>query len=246
MSTRKYSIITIFPELIHGAVRYGVLGRALDKKQVRVETFNPRDFSHDERGNVDDAPYGGGPGMVMQVGPIRRAIQHVQTSLPSQEVIYLSPQGQRATQEDIQQLAENEHTIFICGRYEGIDQRLIEHDVTRELSIGDFVMSGGEFAVLCVLDAITRLLPGVLGNDSSARYDSFHNGLLEYPHYTRPEEIDGQRVPTVLLSGDHAAIERWRRNMALRNTLEKRPDLLDDAELDDEARAMLVEIKRTL
>ena len=239
----KYSIITLFPELVEEALEYGVLGRAVQNECLEIDTCNPRDFSDDERRNVDDSPYGGGPGMVMQVGPLRRAIQRVAQAQACDEIIYLSPQGQRVTQSDIKQIARNEHTLFVCGRYEGIDQRVVDHDVSRELSIGDFVMSGGEFAALCVLDAVARLIPGVLGNQSSAEQDSFQNGLLDYPHYTRPEEIDGQRVPAVLLSGDHAAIRQWRRRMALQNTLKKRPDLLEQSTLDATDQEFLDEIR---
>lgn len=239
----NFSIITLFPELIEHAVGHGVLGRALDNGIVRIQTINPRNFSDDERGYVDDAPYGGGPGMVMQAGPLRKSLEHAHQQQKSDEVIYLSPQGNPATHADIAQLAQNTHTTFICGRYEGIDQRVIDHDVTRELSIGDFVMSGGEFAALCLLDAISRLLPGVLGNVDSARSDSFHEGLLDHPHYTRPENIDGQRVPAVLLSGDHQEIQRWRRGMALAATLAKRPDLLDGKSLDESDKALIAEFR---
>ena len=242
----KYSIITLFPELIMDAVSYGVLGRALQNAYVEIETLNPRDFSQDERRTVDDAPYGGGPGMVMQVEPLRRAITSATQVRSCDEIIYLSPQGERATQKDVAQLAQNAHTLFVCGRYEGIDQRVVDRDITRELSIGDFVMSGGEFAALCLLDAVSRLIPGVLGNTNSAQQDSFQNGLLDYPHYTRPEQVDVQSVPNVLLSGNHAAIHRWRRQMAIRNTLEKRPDLLAQASLDAFDRELLEEIRQKI
>ena len=238
-----FSIVTIFPELIEQATSYGILGRALSDEQVRLDTINPREFSSDNRGTVDDASYGGGPGMVMQVGPLRDALAHAQVAARADEVIYLSPQGDAITQADIESISRNNHTVLLCGRYEGIDQRIIEHDISREISVGDFVMSGGEFAALCLLDAVTRLLPGVLGNDASVISDSFQAGLLDHPHYTRPERYDGQQVPEVLLSGDHAAIERWRRKMALGNTLLKRPDLLVKLELSETDKALLNEFK---
>ncbi|MGR8948758.1 MAG: tRNA (guanosine(37)-N1)-methyltransferase TrmD [Gammaproteobacteria bacterium] len=242
----KFSVISLFPEMIKHATSYGVLGRALDNSLVALELLNPREFSDDARRTVDEPSYGGGPGMVMQVAPLRKAIVHAQRARPANEVIYLSPQGQKVTHRDIKVIAENSHTIFLCGRYEGIDQRVIDHDISRELSVGDFVMSGGEFAALCILDAVTRLIPGALGNDDSAASDSFHTDLLDHPHYTRPEQYDGQSVPEVLLSGDHAAIRRWRRKMALGNTLIKRPDLLARLSLSAEDEALLADFRAEL
>ena len=220
----SFSVVSLFPDLIHQAASYGVLGRAISDGYINVDTFNPRDFADDDRGTVDDSTYGGGPGMVMQVMPLRRAIAAARTHRNGvDEVVYLSPQGKRVAQEDIREISTNSHTIFLAGRYEGIDQRVIDADVSRELSLGDFVMSGGEFAALAILDAVSRTVPGVLGNELSAPADSFYDGLLDHPHYTRPESVDGQRVPPVLLSGDHQAIQRWRRKMALGYTSVKRP-----------------------
>ena len=240
------TVLTLFPEIFPGSLGHSLAGKALQQGLWSLDTVDIREFARDKHGTVDDTPFGGGPGMVMQVEPLRRAITSATQVRSCDEIIYLSPQGERATQKDVAQLAQNAHTLFVCGRYEGIDQRVVDRDITRELSIGDFVMSGGEFAALCLLDAVSRLIPGVLGNTNSAQQDSFQNGLLDYPHYTRPEQVDGQSVPNVLLSGNHAAIHRWRRQMAIRNTLEKRPDLLAQASLDALDRELLEEIRQKI
>jgi tRNA (guanine37-N1)-methyltransferase len=206
-----------------------------------VVTWNPRDYTLDRHGSVDDKPYGGGPGMVMQVQPLRAALQAVKSAGLDAPVIYLSPQGERFTQDTARRLAGRGRLILLAGRYEGIDERLIDMEVDEEISIGDYVLSGGELPVLVVMDAITRLLPGALGDADSALEDSFMGGLLDYPHYTRPEQIENRQVPQVLLSGNHAAIHRWRRKQALGRTRLRRPDLLEALALDDQDQALLNE-----
>jgi tRNA (guanine37-N1)-methyltransferase len=244
-------LISLFPELLNQAAAYGVLGRAIKQQQLNLRYFNPRDYTEDKHRTVDDRPYGGGPGMLMKVEPLAKAIMAAKDEAGnSAKVVYLSPQGQQLNQRLIvNTAAERRDLILIAGRYEGIDERLIESLVDEEWSIGDYVLSGGEFAALVVVDAITRLIPGVLGDDESAIQDSFMHGLLDCPHYTRPESIDGQTVPEVLLSGDHQAIRRWRLKQALGRTWLRRPDLLDavqnDASLwDDEKADLLAEFKK--
>ena len=222
----KIGIISLFPEMFE-ALSYGIIRRAQEQQHIVLSHFNPRDFAKDKHRTVDDRPYGGGPGMVMAVQPLRDAIARAkQTIGQSAPVIYLSPQGKCFDQAKAYELAELPNVIFVAGRYEGIDERLIELSIDQELSIGDYILSGGELAAMVVIDAITRLQKGVLGHECSAEQDSFSDGLLEYPHYTRPEEIDGLKVPDVLLSGDHSAIARWRQQQALERTAKRRPDLL--------------------
>ena len=209
-----------------------------------VNTVDPRSFTSDRRGTVDDAPYGGGPGMVMAVRPLRAAIDAARSNGgDGSAVIYLSPQGRRIDQQVIGEFTSIEHLILVAGRYEGIDERVIERDIDMELSMGDFIMSGGEVAAMAVIDAVVRLLPGSLGSDLSAQEDSFTGGLLEHGQYTRPERIDGQPVPSVLLSGDHAEIERWRRKQSLGRTWIKRPDLLRRANLSERDGQLLEEFQ---
>jgi tRNA (guanine37-N1)-methyltransferase len=211
---------------------------------VRLETLNPRDYARDRHRTVDDRPYGGGPGMVMAVEPLRSAIRDARAVAGAEaKVSLLSPQGQPLKQGAVRRLARREDLILVCGRYEGIDERLIEREIDEEWSIGDYVLSGGELAAAVLIDAVTRLLPGVLGDEQSAEQDSFMDGLLDCQHYTRPEEIDGLTVPPVLLSGDHGAIERWRRKQALGRTWLRRPELLGELELDEEAEQLLTEFK---
>ncbi|MBL4711959.1 MAG: tRNA (guanosine(37)-N1)-methyltransferase TrmD [Gammaproteobacteria bacterium] len=244
-------IISLFPELIQQAVAFGVLGRAIKQQSVSLQCFNPRDYTEDKHRTVDDRPYGGGPGMLMKVEPLARAIQAAkamsdkQAGKNSAKVVYLSPQGQRLNQQLLVDTAASvTNLILIAGRYEGIDERIIESLVDEEWSIGDYVLSGGEFAAMVVVDGVTRLLPGVLGDDESALQDSFMQGLLDHPHYTRPEKMNEQVVPKVLLSGDHKAIARWRLKQALGRTWQRRPDLLDALEKDsscwDEEKASLL------
>jgi len=231
-------LITLFPELIQQAVAFGVLGRAIKQQQLKLQCFNPRDYTEDKHRTVDDRPYGGGPGMLMKVEPLAKAIMAAkdeagQTNGQPAKVVYLSPQGQQLDQQLVVDTAEQKNDlILIAGRYEGIDERLIESLIDEEWSVGDYVLSGGEFAALVVVDTITRLIPGVLGDAESAIQDSFMQGLLDCPHYTRPEAVDGQEVPDVLLSGDHKAIRRWRLKQSLGRTWLRRPDLLAAAEKD--------------
>jgi len=233
----KFYVITLFPEMIEQSCTFGVLGRAIKRGLVSVQCLNPRDFAQDRHRTVDDRPYGGGPGMLMKWQPLADAIDAAkQQASDSAKVIYMSPQGSVLNQQALKEFAADEETedssvskdlILIAGRYEGIDERLIEKLVDEEWSIGDYVLSGGELAAMVVIDSVTRLCPGVLGDEASAQQDSFMNGLLDHPHYTRPEEIDGDTVPQVLLSGDHKAISQWRLQQAIGRTWLRRPDLID-------------------
>jgi tRNA (guanine37-N1)-methyltransferase len=237
----RIDVVTLFPEMIREQVRYGIQGRAVQKGLLQVATWNPRDYTLDRHGSVDDRPYGGGPGMVMQVQPLRAALQAARADGDPAPVIYLSPQGRRLDQARARQLAGQQRLILLAGRYEGIDERVIDLEVDEELSIGDYVLSGGELPALVVMDAVTRLLPGALGDADSAGQDSFMDGLLDYPHYTRPEEINGMQVPDVLAGGHHAEIRRWRHKQALGRTWLRRPDLLDALQLDAEQQVLLDE-----
>jgi len=236
-------VVTLFPDLFEIATRYGVTGKAVQRGVVELGLWNPRDYTFDRHRSVDDRPYGGGPGMVMMVQPLRDAIRAARSAVPNSKVIYLSPQGRRLDQAAVREMAGREGMILVAGRYEGIDQRLIDSEIDEEWSIGDYVLSGGELAAMVVMDAVTRLLPGVLGHDQSAEQDSFTAGLLDHPHYTRPEEIDGMRVPEVLLGGDHAVIDRWRLKQALGRTWLQRPDLLEQMSLSKQQRQLLEEFK---
>jgi len=237
----RIDIVSLFPEMIREGAAYGIQGRAIKQGLLELVTWNPRDYTQDKHGSVDDRPYGGGPGMVMQVQPVCAAIRAAREDAEPASVIYLSPQGQRLTQAKVGELASLKRIIFVAGRYEGIDERIIDMEVDEEISIGDFVLSGGELPVLVLMDAITRLLPGALGDEDSASEDSFMEGLLDYSHYTRPEEIEGRRVPGVLLSGNHADIQRWRQKQALGRTWQRRPDLLDVLQLDEMQQRLLNE-----
>jgi tRNA (guanine37-N1)-methyltransferase len=222
--------------------RWGITSRALQRGILELDCINPRDYARDRHRSVDDRPYGGGPGMVMMLPPLRDAIRAARTRLGAgAHSVYLSPQGRRVDQAAIAELAARERVILVCGRYEGVDERLLEREVDEELSVGDFVLSGGEVAAMLLVEAMTRLLPGALGHEESARGDSFADGLLDWPHYTRPEVSDGLRVPPVLLSGDHEAIRRWRLKQALGRTWQRRPDMLRETQLDEEQRALLEE-----
>lgn len=241
----RFDVITLFPEMISDAAHHGVVGRALDRELVTLTTWNPRDFTSDRHRTVDDRTYGGGPGMVLMYPPLQKTLEQVrvQAGAQSRRVVYLSPQGKPINQAMLQEAGKLEQLVILAGRYEGVDERLIEDEVDEEWSLGDFVISGGELAALVVIDAMTRLIPGVLGAEESAQQDSYMNGLLDCPHYTRPEVINGKPVPSVLLSGNHAQIERWRMQQSLGRTWLRRPDLLDRIELNAEQEALLNEFK---
>ena len=234
----RFDVVTLLPEMFEAA-RLGVTGRAFERGLAQLRLWNPRDYTHDVHHTVDDRPYGGGPGMVMKVEPLRAAILDAKRAAPGSQVAYLSPQGRRFDQQAAAELAGRDGLILVAGRYEGIDERIMARHVDEEWSIGDYVLSGGELAAMVLIDVVLRLRPGVLGHEDSAAQDSYMAGLLDCPHYTRPEEIDGLRVPAVLLSGNHEAIRRWRLGQALGRTWERRPDLLAQRALSDEERKLL-------
>ncbi len=238
----RFGVVSLFPEMVSAIAEYGVVGRAMDRDLVSLDIENPRDHTEDVHRTVDDRPYGGGPGMVMKYRPVAMALQAARARLPKgSPVVYLSPQGAVFDQAVARRYAALPGIVLLAGRYEGIDERLIESEVDEELSLGDFVLSGGEIAAMAVIDAVVRLLPGVLGDDESAEQDSFMEGLLDYPHYTRPDVVEGKIVPDVLLSGDHAKIARWRHKQALGRSYIRRPDLLEKLDLSDEQRKLLDE-----
>mgnify|MGYP000096521287 FL=1 len=240
-----FGLITLFPEMFSAVKDYGVLGRAVSSGLLELDIWNPRDFALDRHRTVDDRPYGGGPGMLMKVQPLQDAIIAARKKAgDGAKVIYLSPQGERLNHAKVKELAGYSKLICIAGRYEGIDERLIEAEVDQEISIGDFVLSGGELASMVLIDAVARLLPGVLGHKESAQEDSFVNGLLDCPHYTRPELFSGVPVPGVLLSGNHDEIRKWRLKQALGRTWSRRPDLMKNLNLDSESTALLQEFIR--
>jgi tRNA (guanine37-N1)-methyltransferase len=241
----EIGVISIMPEMF-SALRQGIVGRALEAGLASVKVFNPRDWAKPPHCAVDDKPYGGGPGMVMMYPPLHQAIVHARDVLPKGcKTVYLSPQGQHITQKKLTDVAKKKQPLlFVAGRYEGIDERIITHDIDEEWSLGDFVLSGGEFAAMVFIDAIVRLLPGSLGDPTSAVHDSFMSGLLDYPHYTRPASIDGLDVPPVLLGGSHRDIERYRRKQALGKTWLKRPDLLETQSLSQVDVQLLDEFKQ--
>lgn len=240
----RFDIVTLFPDMVSDALKCGVTGRAIDKGIVDLRIWDPRDYTHDRHRTVDDRPYGGGPGMVMKVEPLRDVIHaaRADSRVPARTV-YLSPQGFLLNQDAVVRFSEFPRLILVTGRYEGVDERVIESEIDEEWSIGDYVLSGGELAALVVFDAVVRLLPGVLGHAESAVQDSHMAGLLDCPHYTRPEVVDGRRIPEVLTTGNHQAIRRWRLQQSLQRTLERRPDLLARVNLDEEQRALLEEFE---
>jgi tRNA (guanine37-N1)-methyltransferase len=240
----RIQVVTLFPDEFRPLVSLGVTGRAIAEGGVSLELLNPRDLAQDRHRTVDDRPYGGGPGMVMAVEPLRSTIRAAKGRANGARASLLSPQGRRLDQTAVRELAQRQELILVCGRYEGIDERLIELEIDEEWSLGDYVLSGGELAAAVLIDAVTRLLPGVLGDEQSAAQDSFMDGLLDCQHYTRPEETEGLPVPPVLLSGDHGAIERWRKKQALGRTWLRRPDLLERMQLDEESTMLLEEFKR--
>jgi len=240
----RFDVVTLFPELVFGAAKHGVTGRAIDRGIVSLELWNPRDYAHDIHRTVDDRPYGGGPGMVMKYQPLHDAItQAKKLSSGNKKVIYLSPQGKPITQALLSDATQLSQLVLVAGRYEGIDERFVQLDCDEEWSLGDYVISGGELAALVVVDAITRLLPGVLGDADSANQDSHVDGLLDCPHFTRPEQLEGLSVPNVLLSGNHAEISRWRMKQSLGRTWQRRPDLLEKKQLTAEQEFLLKQFK---
>jgi len=260
---RWYGVISLFPEMFDAITKYGVTGRAIRNGLIEFHTWNPRDFTHDKHRTVDDRPYGGGPGMLMMVQPLRDAIKAAKTAAniaansatgdnsssdkEQVKVIYLSPQGRKLDQAGVRELAQHNKLLFIAGRYEGIDERLIESEIDEEWSVGDYVLSGGELPAMNMIDAVARFVPGVLGHNQSAEQDSFSDGLLDCPHYTRPEVLDtsteDMSVPKVLLSGNHEHIKQWRMFKSLERTWTRRPELLTNLALTAEQKKMLTSIK---
>ncbi|HAT1514222.1 TPA: tRNA (guanosine(37)-N1)-methyltransferase TrmD [Morganella morganii] len=238
-------VISLFPEMFLSITGHGVTGRAVKNGLISVDCWNPRDFTYDRHHTVDDRPYGGGPGMLMMVEPLRNAIHAAKAAAgDNAKVIYLSPQGRKLDQQGVCELAANEKLILVCGRYEGVDERVIQTEIDEEWSVGDYVLSGGELPAMVLIDAVSRFVPGVLGHQASAKEDSFADGLLDHPHYTRPEVLDGMCVPPVLLSGNHAEIDRWRMKQSLGRTWLRRPELLESLALTDEQRMLLAEFQR--
>jgi len=241
----RIDVITLFPEFVDAAAKIGVVGRAQDRGLLSVHGWNPRDYATDAYRRVDERPFGGGPGMVMLIDPLRDALRAARAAdAKPARTIYLSPQGTRLTQDKVRALAQEDRLILLCGRYEAVDERLIEHEVDEEISIGDYVLSGGELAAAVLIDAIGRLQDGALNDAASAQQDSFSDGLLDCPHYTRPEVHELGAVPAVLLSGDHAAIAKWRRKQALGRTWRRRPDLLARAALKPEENLFLLDFQK--
>ncbi len=235
-------VISLFPDMFRAITDFGVTGRAVKRGLLEINLWNPRDFAHDKHRTVDDRPYGGGPGMLMMVQPLRDAIQAAkQAAGDDVKVIYLSPQGKKLTQSGVAELAQHQKLILVAGRYEGIDERVIQSEIDEEWSIGDYVLSGGELPAMTLVDAVSRLVPGVLGDMASAEQDSFTDGFLDCPHYTRPENLDGVMVPDVLLSGNHEHIRRWRLKQSLGRTWQRRPELLNNLALTDEQAKLLAE-----
>lgn len=238
----RFDVLTLFPELFTPFLNEGVLGRAVKKGLIHVRLIQIRSFARGRHKVTDDRPYGGGNGMVMKAGPIYRALKSIERSKDRSSVILLTPQGERFNQITARKLAGRGHLILLCGRYEGVDERIRSHHIDMELSIGDYILSGGELGAMVVIDAVGRLIPGVLGGEKSSMEDSFEEGLLEHPHYTRPRIFQGEEVPAVLLSGDHEKIRSWRRAESLKRTKARRPDLLEKAHLNDEDKAILAEV----
>jgi tRNA (guanine37-N1)-methyltransferase len=240
----KFTVMTLFPEMILDGLHTSILGKAIDKKIIELSAVNIRDYTLDKHRHVDDYPYGGGAGMVMSAEPIYRCFKSITGDNPSKKrVVYLTPQGRTFNQSMAKEFAKEDEIIFLCGHYEGVDERILEEIVTDNVSIGDYVLSGGELPVMVMIDAISRMVPGVLTNEESGESESFEGNLLEYPQYTRPTVWNGKEVPEVLLSGHHANIEKWRREQSLKRTLENRPDLLEKAELTKKDRQFLASIK---
>lgn len=244
----RFDIVTIFPKMVEGALAEGIVGRAIAGGVLEARVHDLRDHTTDRHRSVDDVAFGGGPGMVLKPEPLFRAVEHIrqERGQEPEAVILTSPDGRRFTHAEAARLAAFAHVILLCGRYEGVDERVRRHLATEELSIGDYVLTGGELPALVIVDAVARLVPGVVGDEESVRRDTFARGLLDFPQFTRPADFRGMDVPPVLLSGHHAEIERWRRREALARTLERRPDLLDAADLDAEDRKVLQELRQGL
>ena len=241
----RFDVVTLFPEMLSAITEHGVSGRAVRNELIEVNTWNPRDFTRDKHRTVDDRPYGGGPGMLMKIQPLRDAIQAAKDAAgPDTTVIYLSPQGRRLDQAGVKELAERKKLVLVAGRYEGIDERLVAEEIDEEWSLGDFVLSGGELPAMTLIDAVSRFVPGTLGHQDSAQEDSFAEGLLDCPHYTRPEVFEGQPVPEVLLSGNHERIRKWRLMQSLGRTWLRRPDLLEGRAMTGEEEKLLAEFIR--
>jgi tRNA (guanine37-N1)-methyltransferase len=246
---KHFDVITIFPEMLDALLDHGITARALEEKRFELKTWNPRDLTADNYRRVDDRPFGGGPGMVMMAEPLQACIDAAKArqrdaGVERPKVVLMSPQGERLTEALVQELAQDEGVVLIAGRYEGVDERLVARSVDREISIGDYVTSGGELPAMVVIDCLVRRIPGSLNDAESAAQDSFSDGLLDWPHFTRPERWQGAGVPEVLMSGNHAAIRRWRRKQALGRTWDRRPDLVDESKLSREDRQLLEEYRR--
>lgn len=241
----NFHVLTLFPEMIMQGINTSITGRAMEKGYININAVNIRDFSNDKHNHVDDYPYGGGAGMIMQPEPIYKAYKSITDGVEGQpRVIYLTPQGKVFNQSMAEEFAGEKELIFLCGHYEGVDERVLEMIVTDYVSIGDFVLTGGELPAMVMIDAISRKVEGVLGNDISSEIETFYDNLLEYPQYTRPEEFMGMRVPDILLSGHHGNIEKWRREKSLERTLKNRPDLLENANLDKSDIEYLSKLKK--
>ncbi|HYA13781.1 MAG TPA: tRNA (guanosine(37)-N1)-methyltransferase TrmD [Syntrophales bacterium] len=241
---KRFDILSIFPEMFESPLNYSILKKAKDKKLVEIRLHNIRDYAEDKHKMTDDAPYGGGGGMIMKVEPIDRALVSIAPVRDNALVVLLTPQGETFSQKIAEEMAAYPQIVLICGRYEGVDERVRMHLVDREISIGDYVLTGGELSAMVLVDAVSRLIPGVLGNDEAASIDSFSTGMLEYPHYTRPSCYRNWTVPEVLMSGNHREIETWRRKESLRRTYLRRPDLLEKIQLSEEDKKILKEIRK--
>ena len=242
---KQFFVLTLFPEMIQQTLSHSIMGRAQKEVHISVEAINIRDYTLNKQKHVDDYPYGGGAGMVMQAQPIYDAYQSIAEKAKGARVVYMTPQGRPFTQRIAEELSQEENLVFLCGHYEGIDERIIEEIVTDEISLGDFVLTGGELAAITIIDAVSRLVPGVLGKEDSFADESFSDGLLEYPQYTRPPVFHGKEVPEILLSGHHANIAKWRREQSLIRTVKKRPDLLETAELTAKERQFVERLRET-
>ena len=239
-----FKIVTIFPKELSNSLSYGVVGNAINDNKIRIDYFDPRDHADNKHGSIDDKPYGGGPGMVMQATPVLESIDQARDNSLDIPVFFLSPRGKTFDQNKAKELSKMDKIILVSSRYEGLDQRAIDQtDNHEEISIGDYILSGGEAACTVVIDSIARLIPGVLGDDESILDESFSDGLLEYPHYTRPSEVNGESVPDILLSGDHKKIEQWRKIQSLKNTQMRRPDLIDRSKLTEDQIKVIDDLK---